>query len=236
LSSGDDKQYQVLLQLQKLQDKIFYDSVITFLITLVIMLLATFVINQLEKIDKYKEKIAEYQEKISKDNDKIFEYRGTIAAYQDKIAKEKSAIFNFQNNMYKMNQKMVLIQLINNLSPSIISIYALSIVHPNGNINFKKGQKKDETFYSLCHRINLHLDMAKKSLNDIKFIDSKNREIFLFYIGETIYKLKSYVEGNKLDSSYANKTIADLETLGTQIATLKVIDSDNSDENFQILQ
>ena len=200
---------KTVLELTKLQGKIIDDVSITFLMTLLVTLFVSIGLFMINK----------YQKEFDKQKEDLKKIEKTMKQSTKKIAKEMKQSTQILTEKIKATEL-----LFNTAYPHVISIYLIS----NG-IN-------DETFYSVCYQIERFIKGLTSILKQIRCVDIKNREILLYYIGNTLYNLNSYINEKNLDSAYANDTIEKIEAIKKQIEGLKVIDSDDSDKNFKLRQ
>jgi len=219
------KFYKAMLEMQKLQNKVFDDSIITFLITLIIILLAGFVINQLDKITKYKDEIDKDQRKISLDKINIDNYQKGIKKEKEEIAGFTNKLQELSNSLSKTGNEMEGMKLISSLLPNILSIYMLSnLPTDNENITFTDNDKKNGTINSICFKIERHIkanELNLKKLIQIGNIDKENKNIFINYLNDSMYNLESYMQQHKLNSDYAQNTINNIWNIRNQINDLK---------------
>jgi len=131
---------------------------------------------------------------------------------------------------YKKDLEEIMIKgSIFNIYPFVNSIFVNSIYLLSNNI-------RNGNVYSVFYQINRLIIGLTSILKQIKYSDTKNREILLYYIGNTLDNLNSYIKQNNLNSTYANDIIKKIKDIREQIEKLEVIDLNDSKGNFKLRQ
>ena len=224
--------YSSLLELKELQGKVFDDSVITFLVTLIITLLVTsgiFLIGKFEgsanEIKKRFEEQKSHFDQLKKEMEAFFN-NSKISIDDSKNRLE--ALFNQSKDNIDQIQNSNQIHVIS------LCIYVFSTrVSDSHMINCNDESRKHNVFLSLCNKIDRHIYSINQLLPSLKSIDIKSRGILMYFLRETINNLDMYMRINKVSLDPANQTIADIQLIIDKINRLPGSDSDQA---FDLLQ
>jgi hypothetical protein len=238
---GQDHVYKKLYELQSLSYKVLDESGITFLTTIVIVMLVSIGIyflknaetkyNQFEKNAKKLEKeLDDKSKQLEKDFDnkskqleKDFDDKSKQLEkdFDDKFDQIKNATDRVNESQNKINEKINLLQetddILEKASQTLRLHVPISFIYTLSSIWAEKEQQQPNTLMSFFQKIDRQIDNIEDSIKKETNV-SLNRHIkesLIIYLFESIKNINKIIEINQLDNNWTvpNDIIFDLNEI-----------------------